>query len=62
MNSMNRTPTPRSRPNAGEVDDLVVVDPPDHDDVDLHRVEPGVERGVDPGQDPVELVAPGQRP
>ena len=45
----------------GEVDDLVVVDAPDHDAVDLHRVEPGVERGVDPGEDPVELVAPGER-
>ena len=59
---MNRTPTPRSRPNAGEVDDLVVVDPPDHDDVHLHRVQAGVERRVDPGEHPVELVPAGQDP
>ena len=50
MNSMKRTPTPCSRPKRGEVDDLVVVDAPHHDAVDLHRVEPGVERGVDAGE------------
>ena len=44
----------------GEVDDLVVVDAPDDDAVDLHRVEAGVERGVDAGEDPVELVAAGE--
>ena len=57
MNSMNRTPTPFSRPKRGEVDDLVVVDAAHHDRVDLHRIEPGVERGVDAGEHPVELVA-----
>ena len=48
-------------PERGEVDDLVVVDAADHDRVDLHGVEAGVERGVDPGEHPVELVAAGQR-
>ena len=60
MNSMKRTPTPCSRPKRGEVDDLVVVDAPHHHAVDLHRVEPGVDRGVDAGEHPVELVAPGE--
>ena len=45
----------------GEVDDLVVVDAAHHDAVDLHRVEAGVERGVDPGEHPVEVVAAGER-
>ena len=62
MNSMNRTPDAPVPAEAGEVDDLVVVDAPDHDDVHLHRVQPGLERRVDPGQDPIELVAPGQHP
>ena len=47
MNSMKRTLTPRSRPKRGEVDELVVVDAPHDDDVELHRVEPGLEGGVD---------------
>ena len=61
MNSMKRTPTPLLAPERGEVDDLVVVDAADHDAVDLHRVEAGVERGVDAGEHPVEVVAAGER-
>ena len=45
----------------GEVDDLAVVDAAHHDAVDLHRVEPGVESGVDPGEDAVEVVAARER-
>jgi hypothetical protein len=37
-----------------------VVGSPDHDDVHLHRVEPGGHRGPDAVDHPVELVAPGQ--
>ena len=40
-----------------DVDDLVVVDAADHDRVELHGREAGGQRGVDPGQHPVELVA-----
>ena len=58
---MKRTPTPLSRPNAREVDDLVVVHAAHHDRVDLDRREPGVERGVDAGEHAVELVAPRER-
>ena len=58
---MKRTPTPLLAAERGEVDDLVVVDAAHHDAVDLHRVEAGVERGVDPGDHPVELVAAGER-
>ena len=47
-------------PEGGEVDDLVVVHAPHHHAVDLHRVEPGVERGVDAGEHLVEVVAPGE--
>ena len=61
MNSMKRMPTPLLAPEGREVDDLVVVDAAHHDAVDLHRVEPGVERGVDSGEHPVELVAAGER-
>ena len=60
MNSMKRTPTPLSRPNAREVDDLVVVDAAHHDRVHLHRREARVERGVDAGEHAVELVALGR--
>ena len=58
---MNRTPTPRSRPNAREVDDLVVVDAAHHDRVDLDRREPGIERGVDSREHAFQLVAFRQR-
>src|SRR5690606_17557607 len=44
----------------GQVDDLVVVDAPHDDDVDLHRGQAGLERGVDALEHVVELVAPGQ--
>ena len=37
MNSMNRTTRPVSAGEGGEVEDLVVVYPGHHDDVDLHR-------------------------
>ena len=58
---MKRTPTPLVAPVRGEVDDLVVVHAADDDAVDLHRVEAGVERRVDPGEHAVELVAAGER-
>ena len=38
----------------GELDDLVVVDAPHHDGVELHRREAGVEGGVDALEHPVE--------
>ena len=57
---MKRTPTPLLAAEGGEVDDLVVVDATHHDAVDLHRVEAGVERGVDAGDHPVEVVAAGE--
>ena len=44
-----------------EVDDLVVVHAADDDAVDLHRVEAGVERGVDTREDPLEVVAARER-
>ena len=44
-----------------EVDDLVVVHAAHDDAVDLDRVEPGVERRVDPGEHALELVAAGER-
>jgi hypothetical protein len=45
---------------AGQVDHLVVVGAADHHDVDLHRVQAGLDRGVDPVEHPGQLVAPGQ--
>ena len=60
MNSMKRTPTPFAT-EGRDVDHLVVVDAPHDDAVDLDRVQPGVERGVDAGEHAVELVAPRQR-
>ena len=57
MNSMKRTITPLLPAEAGEVDRLVVVDPAHHDRVDLHRLEPGLERGVDA----VEHLGRGRR-
>src|SRR5438128_631134 len=44
-----------------EVDDLVVVDPAHDDGVDLDRRQTGMERGIDPRQYPLELVALGER-
>ena len=58
---MKRMPTPLLAAEAREVDDLVVVDAAHDDRVDLHRRESRVERGVDAGDDPVELVALRQR-
>jgi hypothetical protein len=44
----------------GEVDHLVVVDAAHDHAIDLHRVETGVERGVDSGDHPIEVVATGE--
>ena len=56
---MKRTSTPRSAPERRQVDELVVVDAALHDGVELDRVEPGLEGGVDAVEHVVELVAPG---
>ena len=46
---------------ARELDDLLVVDAAHDDRIHLHRRESRVERGVDAGDDPLELVALRQR-
>ena len=62
MNSMNRIPTPRSYGrNVAKFYDLVVVHASHHDHVHLDRREPGVDRGIDAGDHPIELVAPRER-
>ena len=43
----------------GEIDDLVVVDAPLDDGVDLDRIEPGLLRGGDPVEHVRQLVAAG---
>ena len=61
MSSMKRTSTPLLPGEADEVEDLVVVDAPDDDGVDLDRGEPGRPGGVEAGEDAVEARPPGDR-
>ncbi len=46
-------------PEAGEVDDLVVVDAALHDGIDLDRLEAGLLGGLDAVEHTHQLVAPG---
>ena len=56
---MKRTATPRLAAELGEVDDLVVVDAAHQDDVELHRVEAGLDGGVDAVEHPVRARRAG---
>ena len=61
MNSMNRTPTPWSRPKRARSTTSSSLIPAHHDRVHLHRRETGIDRRVDTREHALELVALGQR-
>ena len=56
---MNRTSTPCSPPERGQVEDLVVVDVALHDGVDLDGAEPDLLGRLDAVEHAVQLVTPG---
>ena len=62
MNSMKRTPTPRSRPKAARSTTSSSLTPRITTQLTFTGSSPASTRGVDPGDDPVEIVAPGELP
>ena len=61
MNSMKRTPTPRSRPKAARSTTSSSLTPRITTQLTFTGSSPASSGGVDAGEDPVELVAAGER-